>query len=121
MLDPTTIRRDSTIALTIMVLVGVVFGGLPWAAGLLAGGGIGLFNFLLIARLVARLVAGDSNGAQLAIGLSLKTLVSLAGLFLFMQVLHGPAVMVGLGVVVFAISLRGIASIFAAPRDTQEA
>lgn len=120
MTNPDAILRDSAILLALMTLGGAL-AGLDWGAGILAGGGIALFNLFLISRMVARLTAGEAKAAAMGFGLLLKTGLSLAGIWLALRWLHAPAVLLGLGTVISAIALRAGLSLFAAPTGASRA
>ena len=63
---------------------------------------------------------GPAAGPIMA-GLLAKTLISAGLLFGMFQFLNGIWIMVGLGAIVAALSLRSIAQLFAAPETAQEA
>ena len=115
MIDPNNILRDSGLLLTGMVIVAAVVGGWSWGLGVAAGGALVLVNAFLILRLVQRMAAQVAGGAELAFGLTAKTLLSLVALYFMMEWLFIPAVLIGLVTVVSAIGLRSLFRVFAAP------
>lgn len=130
MLTTQTILRDSAVVLALMVVGAGVYGG--WdglqtpALAVLGGGLLGAGNLFLIGRVVAKLTAAATNddgpaAGPIMAGLLAKTLISAGLLFGMFQFLNGIWIMVGLGAIVAALSLRSIAQLFAAPETAQEA
>lgn len=120
-LNLTAIRRDSIILLVVLTVGSAIVGGLLSGVGTLAGGALVLVNFLLIARLVEQLTAGESSGLRIGLGLLIKTIGSLAALVVLLKLLPPIGVTVGLGTVIAVVAVRGLASLYAAPSHAREA
>lgn len=117
--------RDSAFGVLALAVVGFWLGGsgqagLSFSLAILAGGALALLNFFLLARLVARLMAGASGAGALAAGMVVKSFVALAGLWLLLQWFEAAGVFIGLAATVVSVSVRGALGLFAAPGGPQE-
>ena len=102
--------RDSSLILIIVVVGSWIFGGADWAIGAAASGLLAMANFFLLGMMVQRLVANRGN-ALVGLGFALKFIIT-GGLLIALVSQFEPApVLVGFGVVLFGITLRGVVAL----------
>jgi hypothetical protein len=99
--------RDSVLILIFVVIGCWIFGGANWAIGAAASGLLAIANFFLLGMMVQRMVANRGN-ALVGLGFALKFIFT-AGLLMAMVSQFEPVpVLVGFGVVLFGITIRGV-------------
>jgi len=87
-----------------------VFGGADWAIGAALSGLVAITNFYLLGMMVQRLVANRGN-ALVAIGFALKFIITGGLLIALVRQFEPAPVLVGFGVVLFGITIRGIVAL----------
>ena len=103
----TATLRDSAVLLVLFIIGGVVWGGPEWGVAIAASGVLALINFFLLGMLVQRLVASGNN-FLVGLGFFLKLGITGGALIGLMKLLPAAPVLLGFGVVLLGITVRGI-------------
>jgi hypothetical protein len=104
------IVRDSVLLLIPAVCLGFGLGGVEWGLPILAAGGVAIANLLILIALVHRIFRPGGHWSALA-GMALMAKMGVAGaaLFLLLQAFPPAPTLIGFGIGIAAITLRGLA------------
>jgi hypothetical protein len=102
--------RDASLFLVLVVIGAWVYGGANWAIGSALSGLLAIVNFSLLGMMVQRLVANRGN-ILVTLGFAMKFIVTGGLLIALVRYYETVPVLIGFGVVLFGITIRGVVAL----------
>jgi hypothetical protein len=116
-LDAKKLTSDAAILLALLMIATVFKAGTDYATAIGVSGLLAIGNFWVLSLLVKRLVDQGDNALLFGLGFIAKIFLVGGTLYGLTRVLEPTAVLIGFGVVLMAITLRGVADAALSAKD----
>lgn len=107
-LDAKKLISDAAILLAVLMIATAFKAGTDYATALGVSGLLAIANFWVLDLLVKRLIRTNRNGLAFGLGFVAKIFLVGGTLYGLTHVFEASAVLIGFGVVLMAITLRGV-------------
>lgn len=108
-LDAKKLISDAAIMLAILMIASAIKAGTDYATAIGVSGLLAIGNFWVLSVLVKRLIEQNRNGLGFGLGFIAKIFIVGGSLYGLTRVFEPSAVLIGFGVVLMAITVRGVA------------
>jgi uncharacterized SAM-binding protein YcdF (DUF218 family) len=116
-LDAKKLTSDAAILLALLMIATAFKAGTDYATAIGVSGLLAIGNFWVLSLLVKRLVDQGDNALLFGLGFIAKIFLVGGTLYGLTRVLEPTAVLIGFGVVLMAITLRGVADAALSAKD----